>query len=75
MRELAYFYSPAPLFVGLAPASDEDEQENMKSEAWRIQNISFQAMRKYLAAPKFLLDNDVVQVASLPDLYWVFERC
>lgn len=75
MRELAYFYSPAPLSVGLAPASDEDEQENLKSEAWRIQNILFQAMRKYLAAPKFLLDNDVVQVASLPDLYRVFERC
>jgi DNA mismatch repair protein MLH1 len=75
MRELAYFYSPAPLSIRLAPASDEDEQENLKSEAWRIQNILFQAMRKYLAAPKFLLDNDVVQVASLPDLYRVFERC
>ncbi|KAG1792786.1 histidine kinase-like ATPase [Suillus plorans] len=75
MRELAYFYSPAPLSVVSAAASDEDEQEKQKSEAWRIQNILFHAMRKYLAAPKFLLDNDVVQVASLPDLYRVFERC
>lgn len=32
-------------------------------------------MRRYLAAPKSLLDRDVVQVASLPDLYKVFERC
>ncbi|KAG1885385.1 histidine kinase-like ATPase [Suillus subluteus] len=75
MRELAYFYSPAPLSVVSAPASDEDKQEKQKSEAWRIQNILFHAMRKYLAAPKSLLDNDVVQVASLPDLYRVFERC
>ncbi|KAG2151212.1 histidine kinase-like ATPase [Suillus bovinus] len=75
MRELAYFYSPAPLSVVSMPASDEDEQAKQKSEAWRVQNILFYAMRKYLAAPKSLLDNDVVQVASLPDLYRVFERC
>jgi DNA mismatch repair protein MLH1 len=75
MRELAYFYSPAPLSVVSAPASDEDRQKTQKSEVWRIQNILFYAMRKYLAAPKSLLDNDVVQVASLPDLYRVFERC
>jgi len=73
MRELAYFYSPAPLSVVSAP--DADEQAKRKAETWRIQNILFQAMRKYLAAPKSLLDNDVVQVASLPDLYRVFERC
>jgi len=56
-------------------APDADEQAKRKAETWRIQNILFQAMRKYLAAPKSLLDNDVVQVASLPDLYRVFERC
>jgi hypothetical protein len=57
MRELAYFYSPTPSFVVSSPASDENEQENPKCQAW------------------FLLDNDVVQVASLPDIYRVFERC
>ncbi|KAG1798898.1 uncharacterized protein HD556DRAFT_1348759 [Suillus plorans] len=70
MREVAYFYSPAPLSVISVAASDEDEQDKQKYEAWRIQNILFHAMRKYLAAPK---DNDVVQVASLPDLYRVFK--
>jgi len=75
MRELAYFYSPAPLSVISTLASDEDQQEKRKAEEWRIQNILFHAMRKYLVAPKALLDNDVVQVASLPDLYRVFERC
>lgn len=46
-----------------------------KSERWQIQHVVFQAMRKYLHAPKVLLERDVVQVASLPDLYKVFERC
>jgi len=32
-------------------------------------------MRHYLQPPKTLLDRDVVQVASLHDLYKVFERC
>lgn len=32
-------------------------------------------MRKYLVPPKALLDRDVVQIANLPDLYRVFERC
>jgi len=75
MRELAYFYSPAPLPMVSAPASDEDEHAKQKAEAWRVQNILFHVMRKHLAAPKSLLENDVVQVASLPDLYRVFERC
>jgi DNA mismatch repair protein MLH1 len=32
-------------------------------------------MRRYIAAPKSLLEMDVVQVADLPELYKVFERC
>ncbi|KAG1837013.1 hypothetical protein C8R48DRAFT_793055 [Suillus tomentosus] len=64
-----------PLSVVSAAASDEDGEEKLKSEAWRIQIILFRAMRKYLAAPKFSLDSDIAQVASLPDLYRVFERC
>ena len=75
MRELAYFYSPAPLSLTSPPAFDEDEEAKLKADTWRMQNILFLAMRKYLAAPKSLLENDVVQVASLPDLYRVFERC
>ena len=54
--------------------SDEDAAGD-KAERWQIQHILFPAMRRYLAAPKSLLDVDVVQVASLPDLYKVFERC
>lgn len=74
LRELAYFYTPGP---PLTPNSvdNEDDEAQEKAESWQIQYVLFPAMRRYLAAPKSLLDRDVVQIASLPDLYKVFERC
>jgi DNA mismatch repair protein MLH1 len=72
LRELAYFYIPGPLDG--TPASPEETEES-KAERWQIEHILFPAMRKYLVPPKSLLERDVVQVASLPDLYRVFERC
>ncbi|KIM42266.1 hypothetical protein M413DRAFT_444701 [Hebeloma cylindrosporum] len=68
LRELAYFYIPTP-------TPTEDEKDQYKAEKWQIQHIMFPAMRRYLVPPKSLLDRDVVQVADLPDLYKVFERC
>lgn len=58
----------------MSKETDEDIAGS-KAERWQIQHILFPAMRRHLAAPKSLLDVDVVQVASLPDLYKVFERC
>jgi len=74
LRELAYFYIPGPLIPTrkLSPPVPNDKE---KAERWQIQHVLFPAMRRYLVAPKSLLDRDVVQVASLPDLYRVFERC
>ena len=72
LRELAYFYIPGPLDG--TPATPEETEES-KAERWQIEHILFPAMRKYLIPPKSLLERDVVQVASLPDLYRVFERC
>ncbi|EED84901.1 predicted protein [Postia placenta Mad-698-R] len=66
LRELAYFYSE--------PKSDDDKAEQ-QAVKWQIQHVLFPAVAKYLVPPKSLLDRDVVQVASLPDLYRVFERC
>ncbi|KAG6909915.1 hypothetical protein DXG01_014435 [Tephrocybe rancida] len=72
-RELAYFYTPGETVVPASASNDEAAQE--KAERWQIQHVLFPAMRRYLCAPKSLLDRDVVQAASLPDLYKVFERC
>ncbi|KAG7446826.1 DNA mismatch repair protein MutL [Guyanagaster necrorhizus] len=76
LRELAYFYvpGPAPCFDPAATKTDEQEAQD-KAERWQIQHILFPAMRRYLIAPKSLLERDVVQIADLPNLYKVFERC
>jgi DNA mismatch repair protein MLH1 len=61
------------------PGGDEADSEELaaqeKAERWQIQHVIFPALRRYVNAPKSLLDRDVVQIASLPDLYKVFERC
>ena len=58
---------------GTNPAGPSSQQE--ASEKWQIEHVLFPAMKRYLTAPKSLLTRDVVQIASLPDLYRVFERC
>ena len=74
LRELAYFYTPVRL-GSPSKQSTEEGEDQYKAERWEIQHILFLAMRRYLIAPKSLLDRDVLQVASLPELYKVFERC
>ncbi|KAJ6493696.1 histidine kinase-like ATPase [Mycena vitilis] len=74
LRELAYFYVPGPLCSAAEPETEEEKAQD-KAERWQIQHIVFPSLRWYIAAPKTLLDRDVVQIASLPDLYKVFERC
>ncbi|KAI0694214.1 DNA binding protein [Cytidiella melzeri] len=80
LRELAYFYVPEPLFHEKRPESSTNEDSDPENAAenavrWQIQHLLFPAMAKYMAPPRTLLDRDVVQVANLPDLYRVFERC
>ncbi|KAL1752364.1 hypothetical protein FB107DRAFT_220046 [Schizophyllum commune] len=84
LRELAYFYVPgpgpfAPLGDAPKPGADDEEAtlgaDEEKAERWQIEHVLFAAMRKYLVPPKALLERDVVQVANLPDLYKIFERC
>ncbi|KAH8116130.1 DNA mismatch repair protein MutL [Phellopilus nigrolimitatus] len=73
LRELAYFYA-AGAGVGSGSGSGSGEREE-RAERWRVEHVLFPALRRYLVAPKSLLERAVVQVASLPDLYRVFERC
>lgn len=73
LRELALFYLPGPL--PLEGDAKDDRAAREKVERWQIEHVLFPCARRYLCAPKSLLDRDVVQVADLPDLYRVFERC
>jgi len=71
LRELALFYVPGPLISQSADNNPDEE----KAERWQIEHVLFPSFRRYLRPPKTLLDQDIVQVANLPDLYRVFERC
>ncbi|TFY68327.1 hypothetical protein EVG20_g3609 [Dentipellis fragilis] len=90
LRELAYFYVPGPGPLAPqdqpqlpspsssppdAMGSSQPETQAAKAEKWQIEHVLFPAFRRHLVAPKSLLTRDVVQVADLPDLYRVFERC
>jgi len=42
---------------------------------WQIEHMIFPMLKRNFAAPKFIAEREVVQIANLPDLYRVFERC
>ncbi|KAL6452032.1 MLH1 DNA mismatch repair protein MLH1 [Candida maltosa Xu316] len=64
LRQLALFY---------LPESTQDETKNRDFEL-KLENILFPEIKKQFLAPKNLL-RDVIQIADLPGLYKVFERC
>ncbi|XP_037075337.1 DNA mismatch repair protein Mlh1-like [Pollicipes pollicipes] len=64
-REIARFYSWTPSTGG---ASETDR--------WQLEHALFPAMKEQLLPAKFSAeDSTFLQVADLPDLYKVFERC
>ncbi|CAK9779590.1 DNA mismatch repair protein MutL [Cutaneotrichosporon oleaginosum] len=69
LRELAFFYSPRPF-------DDEDEDEDAEEaahQAWQLEHVLFPSFRR-TQWPRSM-STDVSQVANLPDLFRVFERC
>lgn len=73
-HELALAHVP-PSWGILRNNSCTEQQEH---EAWTIQHVWFAHMlgsRGRCIVPKYLPDDVMTQIASLPDLYRVFERC
>eukprot|EP00088_Acartia_fossae_P018109 TRINITY_DN20415_c0_g1_i1.p1 TRINITY_DN20415_c0_g1~~TRINITY_DN20415_c0_g1_i1.p1 ORF type:complete len:233 (-),score=35.45 TRINITY_DN20415_c0_g1_i1:252-950(-) len=59
--------------VDLDQHSNKEEQDQWK---FTIEHVVYPAMKKYLLPPKSALtDKSLLQLANLPDLYKVFERC
>lgn len=51
-----------------------DTKEEREHELWQIQHVLFPSFRRYTTWP--VMGKDVVtQVANLPDLFRIFERC
>ncbi|KGR08025.1 DNA mismatch repair protein MutL [Candida albicans P57072] len=64
LRQIALFYLPEPT---------NDEIKNNTFEK-QLESILFPEIKRQFLAPKNLL-RDVIQIADLPGLYRVFERC
>ncbi|XP_061852862.1 DNA mismatch repair protein Mlh1 isoform X2 [Colius striatus] len=80
-KELALFYSIRKQYV-----IDEANQTNSQNEEsdsggsttwkWTVEHVLYKAFRTHLLPPKhFTEDGNILQLANLPDLYKVFERC
>ena len=79
-RELAFFYRPgslADVLEATVERADSSESEAQMADKWQIEHVVFPAMRDHLWPPKALVEQSstVTQIANLPDLYRVFERC
>ncbi|KAG9092123.1 DNA mismatch repair protein [Ceratobasidium sp. 370] len=79
-REIARFYVPTPPMDIHPSESANPEEEEKRAQAraeilWQNKHVLFPAVQRYVVAPKRLLEKDVAQIANLPDLYRVFERC
>ncbi|KAF6009549.1 hypothetical protein HII12_003093 [Brettanomyces bruxellensis] len=69
LRQLALFYIPEPL-----DNDDPNEKEDREKTSYTLEDIIFPSIKKRFIATENLV-RDVVEIANLPGLYKVFERC
>lgn len=76
-REMSNFYAmQKSLFISPDEETDETDATNRSSWKWTTEHVIFPALRNLFYPPKkFAEDSSVLQIANLPDLYKVFERC
>ncbi|KAL0964219.1 hypothetical protein UPYG_G00321000 [Umbra pygmaea] len=74
-KECSAFYSIRKQYILEAePGAEQDA--DMNSWSWKVEHLLFKAFRSLFSPPKhFSEDGSVLQIANLPDLYKVFERC
>uniref|UniRef100_A0A3B4BG63 DNA mismatch repair protein MLH1 n=1 Tax=Periophthalmus magnuspinnatus TaxID=409849 RepID=A0A3B4BG63_9GOBI len=71
-KECSFFYSIRKQYI-LEPQPGDDQ---VYSWRWKVEHVIFKAFRTLFSPPKhFSEDGTVLQIANLPDLYKVFERC
>uniref|UniRef100_A0A672GSY1 DNA mismatch repair protein MLH1 n=1 Tax=Salarias fasciatus TaxID=181472 RepID=A0A672GSY1_SALFA len=74
-RECSSFYSIRKQYILDAEPGEEQDAE-VNSWRWKVEHVIFKAFRTLFSPPKsFSEDGAVLQIANLPDLYKVFERC
>ncbi|XP_041867149.1 DNA mismatch repair protein Mlh1 isoform X2 [Melanotaenia boesemani] len=74
-KECSMFYSIRKQYI-LETEPGEEQETEVNSWRWKVEHIIFKAFRTLFSPPKnFSEDGTVLQIANLPDLYKVFERC
>ncbi|XP_038593777.1 DNA mismatch repair protein Mlh1 isoform X2 [Micropterus salmoides] len=74
-KECSMFYSIRKQYILEAELGEEQDAE-ANSWRWKVEHVIFKAFRTLYSPPKnFSEDGTVLQIANLPDLYKVFERC
>ncbi|XP_073079735.1 DNA mismatch repair protein Mlh1 isoform X1 [Manis javanica] len=79
-KECAMFYSIRKQYVceesTLSGQQSEQPGTTPNPWKWTVEHVVYKAFRSYLLPPKhFTEDGNILQLANLPDLYKVFERC
>ncbi|XP_045760015.1 DNA mismatch repair protein Mlh1 isoform X2 [Mirounga angustirostris] len=79
-KECAMFYSIRKQYISEESTLSGQQSEVSGSSAnpwkWTVEHIVYKAFRSHLLPPKhFTEDGNILQLANLPDLYKVFERC
>ncbi|XP_051468797.1 DNA mismatch repair protein Mlh1 isoform X2 [Apus apus] len=65
-----------PMFILRLATENEDSDSGSTTWKWTVEHILYKAFRTHLLPPKhFTEDGNILQLANLPDLYKVFERC
>ncbi|WVF72656.1 hypothetical protein IAT40_007474 [Kwoniella sp. CBS 6097] len=70
--------SPPPDLGGAGKASDSENTrestEEVNHQLWQLEHVLFPSFRRYTSWPRERL-GEVNQLANLPDLFRIFERC
>ncbi|KAM6275336.1 DNA mismatch repair protein Mlh1 isoform 2-T2 [Spheniscus humboldti] len=65
-----------PMFILRLATENEDSDSGSTTWKWTVEHVLYKAFRTHLLPPKhFTEDGNILQIANLPDLYKVFERC
>ncbi|XP_017675661.1 PREDICTED: DNA mismatch repair protein Mlh1 [Lepidothrix coronata] len=79
-KELSMFYSIRKQYIigeaNPTNSQNEDSDSGSKTWKWTVEHVIYKAFRTHLLPPEhFAEDGNILQLANLPDLYKVFERC
>lgn len=78
--QISHHNSPGLAYTGMwtLPCLFQSEAPGSTANPWKwtVEHVIYKAFRSHLLPPKhFTEDGNILQLANLPDLYKVFERC